>query len=336
MTHARRRERVLACLFAIGALIAAACGGDGDDPTPSPASSPPAATATETGAPAETPPPSPAPTEPAGTPTGPPAAAFEEAFPGLPRLDRPLAMSEVGPGTLLIALQDGRVLAIAKDGPYDQPALALDWRDRTSRDGNEEGLLSIAADPAFRENGFLYVYYNAEAGSRRTVLSRFATSGSGTGFAIDPSSELVVLEFPQPFSNHNGGTIAFGPDGMLYLGLGDGGAGGDPENNGQDLEENLLGGIIRIDVGGASEDEPYRVPDDNPFADAGDVRPETWAYGLRNPWRMSFDRETGTLWAGDVGQNRIEEVDIVERGANYGWNVMEGSSCFEARGRLGD
>ena len=141
-------------------------------------------------------------------------------------------------------------------------------------------------------------------------------------------SEQVILEVMQPFGNHNGGTLAFGPDGYLYIGLGDGGSGGDPFNHGQNTST-LLGAMLRIDVSGATVNEPYRVPTDNPFVGVGaGARAEIWAFGLRNPWKFSFDPATGALWAGDVGQSDYEEVDIVERGGNYGWNVMEGLHCY--------
>ena len=145
----------------------------------------------------------------------------------------------------------------------------------------------------------------------------------------DPDSEEIVLEVEQPYANHSGGQLAFGPDGYLYIGLGDGGKAGDPHGNGQDTTT-LLGSILRIDVRELDNHGGYIIPPDNPFVGVdGDIRKEIWAYGLRNPWRFSFDRLTDELWAGDVGQNRVEEVDIVEPGRNYGWNTMEGSQCFE-------
>ena len=153
----------------------------------------------------------------------------------------------------------------------------------------------------------------------------------------DKDSELVILEIPQPAGNHNGGQLAFGPDGYLYVGLGDGGRGGDPFGNGQDLGT-LLGSILRIDVSEASPTRPYQVPGDNPFVGITGALGEIWAYGLRNPWRFSFDSQYGDsgygdsesarLWVGDVGQNNREEVDLVQKGLNYGWNVMEGTACF--------
>lgn len=234
-----------------------------------------------------------------------------------------------GQERMLVALQDGRVLSFAMAPAPGTLSTVLDHRQKTSRDGNEEGLLGMILDPAFDRNGFLYAYYSAVGGARRTVLSRFSTAGTGENLRVDPASELQILEVPQPYPNHKGGALAFGPDGMLYLGLGDGGSGGDPQGNGQDITRNLLGSIIRIDVRNATKERPYTAPPDNPFASgAGGARKETWAYGLRNPWRFSFDRETGGMWAGDVGQNAREEIDLIEKGRNYGWNVMEGVSCY--------
>ena len=201
----------------------------------------------------------------------------------------------------------------------------LDLRDRVSRRGSEEGLLGIALWTP--HNGrHLFLYYSA-ANPRRSVVSRFDYDPLNR--EANPDSELVILEVEQPYSNHNGGQIAFGPDGYLYIGLGDGGAAGDPLGSGQDTST-LLGSLLRIDVSSASPEQPYAIPLDNPFADGGG-RPEIWAYGLRNPWRFSFDRETGELWTGDVGQNQWEEIDIVERGGNFGWNILEGNHCFRPR-----
>jgi glucose/arabinose dehydrogenase len=205
--------------------------------------------------------------------------------------------------------------------------VVLDIRQQVSRSGNEEGLLSVALDPAFVDGGHLWVYYNVSPGTRRTRLARFDVSGG----VADPSSELVILEVAQPFSNHNGGSIRFGPDGMLYLGLGDGGSGGDPLGNGQN-RETLLGTVIRLDVSDASAATPYRIPTDNPFVDESAARGEIWAYGLRNPWRMAFDPVSGALWLGDVGQSSAEEINVIERGGNYGWSRFEGFLCFGTTG----
>ena len=251
-----------------------------------------------------------------------PMLELERAFPAL-SFDRPVLLTHAGDGSGLVYVveQDGVIHRVDPAAPERIEGF-LDLRSRVSRDGNEEGLLGLAFDPAFAENDRFYVYYSA-ARPRRSVLSRFDVGDDGLG---DPGSESVLLEVNQPFSNHNGGMIAFGPDGMLYVALGDGGSAGDPMGNGQNLGT-LLGSILRIDV---TQGTPYAIPADNPFAGKADARGEIWAYGLRNPWRFSFDREAGDLWAGDVGQGAREEVDIIRRGANYGWNVMEGSRCFRA------
>ena len=228
-------------------------------------------------------------------------------------------------------------------GEVTELALFLDLTKQVSESHNEEGLLGLAFDPAFQQNGLFFVYYSA-SGPRRSVLSRFAVSGNDASMA-DKDSELVILQIPQPAGNHNGGQLAFGPDGYLYVGLGDGGRGGDPFGNGQDLGT-LLGSILRIDVSEASPDRPYTVPGDNPFVGTAGALGEIWAYGLRNPWRFSFDpgygdsessdsesgdSETGQLWVGDVGQNNREEIDLVKKGLNYGWNAMEGTACFSPK-----
>ena len=267
---------------------------------------------------------------------GAPAAREAHAQPGAPRvalqrvlpdeaLARPLHLAAVpdGSGDLVVVEQRG---VIRRFAPGAARATAfLDLRERVSTAGNEEGLLSIAFHPDFARNRAFFVYYSA-AGPRRSVLARFRAPAPGrTG---DPASQQVLLEVAQPYSNHNGGQLAFGPDGMLYVGLGDGGAGGDPHGNGQD-RRTLLGSLLRIDVNRAEGGRAYAIPPDNPFAQARDgSRPELWAYGLRNPWRFSFDHATGALWLADVGQDEVEEVDRIVRGGNYGWNVMEGTRCY--------
>lgn len=254
---------------------------------------------------------------------------LEPAFPSI-EFDRMVLLTHAGDDSdrLFLVLQPGRVVVFENEPSVELTQTFLDVRNLASDTGNEEGLLGLAFDPAYTESGYFYVYYSA-SDPQRSVISRFSIS-PGDPNRADPSSELVVLEVDQPYSNHNGGHLVFGPDGMLYVGLGDGGAAGDPQSNGQDLST-LLGSILRIDVrrldgvGGGG----YAIPEDNPFASSeGDAREEIWAYGLRNPWRFSFDRETGDLWAADVGQDLYEEVDIIRPGLNYGWNVMEGSHCF--------
>ena len=250
----------------------------------------------------------------------------ERVFPSIsfPRMTY-LTHAGDGSGRLFLVLQPGRIMVFPNDPGAAGAATFLDIRERVSDRGNEEGLLGLAFDPGHTENGYLYVYYSA-AEPRRSVISRFSVVAGGG--AADPASERVLLEIPQPFSNHNGGQIAFGPDGYLYVGVGDGGKAGDPFDSGQD-RSTLLGSILRIDVAVVDEVGSYGIPPDNPFAAARDgARPEIWAYGLRNPWRFSFDQETGDLWAADVGQNRYEEIDLILPGRNYGWNIMEGSSCF--------
>ncbi len=327
------RRRLLLAASLLIVLVVSCVGGDDATPTTSTTTAPSTSTASASASASATARPAEGATSTAtavATTTTVPAAGFAEAFPGLPDLDRPLAMIEVlGRALFLVAEQGGLIIAFPKAGPYDAPTTVLDWRSRTARGANEEGLLSMALDPEFATNGFLYLYYSPVNGARRTTLSRLETLGEGATFAADPESELVILEIEQPFSNHNGGTVLFGPDGLLYLSLGDGGAGGDPEGNGQDLERNLLGSIVRIDVVNASASERYTIPRDNPFLGELGARPETFATGMRNPWRMSFDRGTGLLWAGDVGQERFEEIDIIGAGENHGWNVTEGTACFE-------
>ncbi len=195
-----------------------------------------------------------------------------------------------------------------------------------SIDGSGEGgLLGMAFHPNFAVNGYVYLSYTAPSVSAalETRIARFTSSDGGLTF--DPGSEFIVLQLDQPFTNHNGGHIAFGPDGYLYIGLGDGGSGGDPLGNGQNVNT-LLGAMLRIDVDSAS---PYAIPLGNPFAGGGG-RGEIYAWGLRNPWRFSFDRVGGGLWAGDVGQGDYEEVDRIRNGRNYGWNIREGAHCYNA------
>ena len=234
-------------------------------------------------------------------------------------------------GRFFVTEQTGRVMSFPSSPEAPEPsdaAVFLDIRDRVNRGGNEEGLLGLAFDPEFGSNGHFYVYYSASQ-PRRSIVSRF-TAATSSAATAEPKTELVVMEILQPYQNHNGGQLVFGPDGMLYIALGDGGLGGDPQGNGQDIGT-LLGSILRIDVSAIGPDAGYRVPPDNPFAGTPNARGEIWAFGFRNPWRFSFDRQTGDLWAGDVGQNSYEEVDLVLRGGNYGWNILEGGHCFSPR-----
>jgi glucose/arabinose dehydrogenase len=239
-------------------------------------------------------------------------------------LDFPVWLTSPPDDPRLFVVEKGGRVVIIEDGSL-LPTPFLDLRGQVST-GNEQGLLSLAFHPDYAANGRFFVNLTDPAGDTRVVEFRVS---AGDPDRADPASARVLLAIDQPFSNHNGGLVLFGPDGMLYVGMGDGGSGGDPRGNGQDLGT-LLGKLLRIDVDGG---QPYAVPSDNPFVDTPGARPEVWAYGLRNPWRFSFDRETGDLYIADVGQNQFEEVNAVRgagRGLNYGWNVMEGQHCFEA------
>ncbi len=260
-----------------------------------------------------------------GTPV---AVALHHAFAGR-EFEQPVEIGvyPVGPDgsagpAAFVAEREGRVLLLHPNGRAAFEM--LDITDRVSMAGNEEGLLSVALDPHFEDTGHLWLYYSAIGSPRVTRLSRFSVDPADRR-RVDPRSELVILEVNQPYSEHNGGSVRFGPDGMLYLGLGDGGLSAEAQNLGT-----LLGSVIRIEVGDASAASPYAVPRDNPFVDVRGARPEVWAYGFRNPWRMAFDPATGALWAGDVGRADIEEIDRVEAGANYGWNRLEGTRCPRA------
>ena len=230
-----------------------------------------------------------------------------------------------GRGLLFATEQAGRILVFPNDQGTSQAGVFLDLQGRVAPSpANEEGLLGLAFHPSYRDNGQFYVYYSA-ANPRRSLVSRFSVKAANPNES-DPNSELIIMEIGQPFSNHNGGQLAFGPDGFLYIALGDGG-GGDTELNGQN-RSTLLGSLLCIDVSGGSDGRNYRIPPDNPFVGVSGARDEIWAYGLRNPWRFSFDRETGDLWLADVGQGKWEEVDVIHKGLNYGWRTMEGAHCF--------
>ncbi len=252
--------------------------------------------------------------------------SVEVAFP-LISFDKMVVLTHTGDGTgrLFLVLQPGEILVFPNIENQESTTVFLDIRERVDDSEGEEGLLGLAFDPNYESNGYFYVYYTASSPSR-SVVSRFSVSSNDSNRA-DPGGELVILEIDQPYPNHNGGNLAFGPDGYLYIGLGDGGFGGDPQGNGQN-RATLLGSILRIDVGTSSSVERYRIPPDNPFEGLDGFRGEIWAYGLRNPWRFSFDSVTGELWAGDVGQEKYEEVDVIERGGNYGWNIVEGLHCY--------
>jgi uncharacterized repeat protein (TIGR03806 family) len=217
--------------------------------------------------------------------------------------------------------QPGRIVVFDATPEVFEATVALDITGRVS-DGGELGLLGLALAPDFATSGHVYVSYTASGPVSR--ISRFTSNDGGATF--DANSEQILFTLNQPHDNHNGGDLQFGPDGMLYIGYGDGGSGGDPDGNGQN-PHTPLGTILRIDVSGGGN--TYAIPPDNPFADGQDGHPAVWAYGLRNPWRLRFDRESGELWTGDVGQDAFEEVDRIVKGGNYGWNTKEGSHCFK-------
>ena len=229
-----------------------------------------------------------------------------------------------GSGRLFAAEQKGRIMIIKDRAVLKKPF--LDITGRVSCCG-ERGLLSVAFPPGYPEKNYFYVNYTDKAGD--TVVARYRTTADAD--AADPGSGTILLTIKQPYANHNGGQLAFGPDGYLYIGMGDGGSAGDPRNNGQDPTA-LLGKILRIDV--ESNTSPYGIPPDNPYVDTKGYRGEIWALGMRNPWRFSFDRKTGDLYMADVGQDLYEEIDFQPAssrgGENYGWNIMEGLHCFKA------
>lgn len=253
--------------------------------------------------------------------------ALVPAFPNL-SFDRPLRILHPGDQTnrLFVVEQRGVISVFENDPDTEQSSPFLNLENRVNDSGNEQGLLGLAFHPDFESNGYFYVNYTA-ASPGRTVISRFSTS-DGNPNEANPDSELILLTYEQPFSNHNGGHLEFGPDGYLYISSGDGGSGGDPQNNGQD-RSTLLGALLRIDVDNPQNGNAYGIPSDNPFIDNDQgYREEIYAWGLRNPWRFSFDADTGDLWAADVGQNSRESIYIIENGNNYGWNILEGSACY--------
>ena len=237
-------------------------------------------------------------------------------------LDRPVAITHANDARLFIVLQGGRI--VVHDGTRVLADPFLNIEARVGDAGNEQGLLGLAFHPRYAENGFFYVDYTNNDGD--TVISRFQVSSSNPNRA-DATTERILLTVDQPYPNHNGGQLAFGPDGYLYIGMGDGGSGGDPQNHAQNLGD-LLGKILRIDV----TNFPYTSPPNNPFVNRAGARDEIWNYGLRNPWRFSFDRATGELFIADVGQGLREEVSYQPGtstgGENYGWRRMEGTRCY--------
>lgn len=318
MRHRTRRPIPLTVAVLVAVLVAACT----------------AATATPSGPPPPIVTPAPATAAPSPTPapaTPTPSAAASVAAIGLePLVDglaSPLFVGNAGDGSgrIFVLEQSGRIRVIREGRLLAEPY--LDLTDRIAS-GGERGLLGLAFSPTFAEDGLLYVDYTDRSGA--TVVSELRAPDPAEDSA-DPASERVLMVIEQPYANHNGGALAVGPDGLLWIATGDGGSGGDPQGNGQRLET-LLGKLLRVDprpAGGA----PYAIPADNPFVARSDARAEIWAYGLRNPWRFSFDRATDDLWIADVGQGSIEEVNRWPAGSpagpNFGWNTMEASTCFE-------
>ena len=275
------------------------------------------------------------------------AVSTERAFPNL-EFKRPIVMTHAGDGTnrVFVAEQEGIIKVFRNDQETEDASVFLDIEERCvyRDDKNEEGLLGFAFHPKFKQNGEFFVYYTSTEADLLSKISRFRVSKDNPNVA-DPASEEVILRVPQPFWNHNGGTIVFGGDGFLYIALGDGGSGNDPNGNGQNLTT-LLGSILRIDIDHKSDGKNYSIPKDNPFVGKtvpagprGKMVPvceEIYAYGLRNVWRMAFDRKTGSLWAGDVGQNLWEEINIIKSGGNYGWNIREAKHWFRPDGNDAD
>ncbi len=327
MRSARRAVSTLASLLVATALVSACADGDasgtpsGDIASVQPTS--PTATARATSAPTSGPPSPTAPPQ-AGRP---PQLALEPVVEGL---DGPLdiAWRASDPDTLFVVEQVGRIRIVRDGALVTEPF--LDIADQVDA-GGEQGLLGLAFHPDAADPRF-FVYYTASDGQQ--VVASFRTSGDDADRA-DPNSETALLRMEDPFGNHNGGGLAFGPDGFLYVSTGDGGGGGDPLDSGRALDT-LLAKVLRLDIDvDAGAEPPYDIPPDNPFVGVDDARPEIWLTGLRNPWRIRFDRATGDLWIGDVGQGSLEEIDVARAGVgglDFGWNVMEGTTCFRDGG----
>ncbi len=258
--------------------------------------------------------------------TGAPALASVavQVVPIVSGLDQPVDVVNAGDGSrrLFVLERPGTIRIIQNGSLLDKPF--LDITSKVLSTGMEQGLLGLAFHPQYSRNGFFFVNYIDQKGN--TMIARYRVSASDPDQA-DPASEQPVLQVSQPAPNHNGGNLVFGPDGNLWIGLGDGGGEGDTYHNGQN-RQSLLGKLLRINV----DNLPYTIPLDNPFINSPDARPEVWAIGLRNPWRFSFDRQTGDLIIGDVGQNTYEEIDFWRAGSaaglNYGWPIMEGNHCY--------
>lgn len=257
-------------------------------------------------------------------PSGTVTVSLVNAFQNL-SFDQPLDLQAPNDGSnrIFVAEKTGRIKVFDNDPNVSSTDTFIDLSGTLST-SSEQGIIGFAFHPSFANNGYVYVHYNPNAGV--SYISRFTVS-AGNANALDPSSELVIMQIDQPETNHNGGQLAFGSDGYLYIAVGDGGGGGDPDNNAQN-RGNLLGNILRIDVDNPANGANYGIPSNNPFVGEANVREEIYAFGLRNPWRMSFDTQTNDLWTADVGQGELEEIDLVVAGGNYGWRLFEGTACY--------
>lgn len=264
-----------------------------------------------------------------GVDTSPLPLKTVRAYPNLkPR--RPVAITHAadGSGRLFVVSEYGQLLILPKDQNATETQTFLDIEAKVDYEEkeNEEGLLGLAFHPKFKENGQFFIYYTAKEPPHTSVISRFTVSKDSN--KADPQSEEVLLTIKQPFWNHNGGNLLFGPDGYLYIGLGDGGSANDPQGNGQKMST-MLGKILRIDVDRKDAGKAYAIPKDNPFVGKAGVAPEIYAVGVRNIWGMAFDPATKLFYAADVGQNLWEEINIIEKGGNYGWSVREAFHKFD-------
>lgn len=261
-------------------------------------------------------------------PDTPLAVKAVRAFPEL-KFRRPVLLTNAGDGSnrIFVCQQPGKIFVFPNKPDVEEPDLFLEWEAKTIYKDEmfEEGILGLAFHPKFKTNGEFFMYYTEVP--HVSVISRFKVSKSDPNKA-DPASEEQILRIPQPYWNHNGGTICFGPDGYLYIGLGDGGSANDPHKNGQN-PKTVLGKILRIDVDHKDAGKNYAIPKDNPWVGQADAAPEAYAMGIRNSWRISFDRKTGTLWQADVGQDLWEEINIITKGGNYGWSLREGMHKFK-------